>query len=70
MKPVEDVAAEPTQPARRRHRSQVAPAAAQPRASGETAPAGSDIIKPPRLLIDPAEPVTPRTRVAEQPVER
>ena len=60
MKPVEDVAAEPTQSG--------APATAQPRAS-ENAPAGSDIIKP-VPTIDPAKPITPRMRVAEQPVKR
>jgi hypothetical protein len=43
-------------------------ATAQPRAS-ENPPAGSDIIKP-APTIDPAKPITPRLRVAEQPVKR
>ena len=53
-------------PARRQQ--EVAPATAQPRAS-ENAPAGSDIIKP-APTIDPAKPITPRLRAAEQPVKR
>src|SRR6476659_7914383 len=48
--------------------AEVAPATAQPRAS-ENAPAGSDIIKP-APTIDPAKPITPRLRAAEQPVKR
>jgi hypothetical protein len=48
--------------------AEVAPAAAQPRAS-ENAPAGSDIIKP-APTIDPAKPITPRLRAADQPVKR
>ena len=47
---------------------EVAPATAQPRAS-ENPPAGSDIIKP-APTIDPAKPITPRMRAAEQPVKR
>ncbi|MEA2971260.1 MAG: hypothetical protein QOE78_4521 [Alphaproteobacteria bacterium] len=43
-------------------------ATAQPRAS-ENPPAGSDIIKP-APTIDPAKPITPRLRAAEQPVKR
>jgi hypothetical protein len=42
--------------------------AAMPDAS-ENAPAGSDIIKP-APTIDPAKPITPRLRAAEQPVKR
>ena len=68
MKPVEDVAAEPTQSGAPATPAQVAPATAQPRAS-ENAPAGSDIIKP-APTIDPAKPITPRLRAAEQPVKR
>ncbi len=41
---------------------------AQPRAS-ENPPAGSDIIKP-APTIDPAKPITPRLRAADQPVKR
>jgi L,D-transpeptidase catalytic domain len=48
--------------------AEVAPATAQPGAS-ENAPAGSDIIKP-APTIDPAKPITPRLRAAEQPVKR
>jgi hypothetical protein len=48
--------------------AEVAPATAQPGAS-EDAPAGSDIIKP-APTIDPAKPITPRLRAAEQPVKR
>jgi hypothetical protein len=68
MKPVEDVAAEPTQSGAPATPAQVAPATAQPRAS-ENAPAGGDIIKP-APTIDPAKPITPRLRAAEQPVKR
>jgi len=48
--------------------AEVAPATAQPGAS-EDAPAGSDIIKP-APTIDPAKPITPCLRAAEQPVKR
>ena len=61
MKPTEDVAAEPTQ-------SSAPPVNAEPRAS-ENPPAGSDIVKP-APTIDPAKPITPRLRAAEQPVKR
>jgi hypothetical protein len=37
--------------------------------ASENAPAGSDIIKP-APTIDPAKPITPRLRAAEQPVKR
>jgi hypothetical protein len=47
--------------------AEVAPANAQ-RAS-QNAPAGSDIVKP-APTIDPAKPITPRLRAAEQPVKR
>jgi hypothetical protein len=65
IKPVEDVAEQSGAPATA---AEVAPATAQPRAS-ENAPAGSDIIKP-APTIDPAKPITPRLRAAEQPVKR
>ena len=68
MKPVEDVAAEPTQSSAPATPAEVAPATAQPRGS-ENVPADSDIIKP-APTIDPAKPITPRLRAAEQPVKR
>jgi L,D-transpeptidase catalytic domain len=48
--------------------AEVAPATAQPGAS-DSVPAGSDIIRP-APTIDPAKPITPRLRAAEQPVKR
>ena len=63
-----EVAAEPMQSGAPAAPAEVAPATAQPRAS-ENAPASSDIIKP-VPTIDPAKPITPRMRVAEQPVKR
>jgi hypothetical protein len=68
MKPVLDVAAEPTQTGAPATPAEVAPATGQPRAS-ENAPAGRDIIKP-APAIDPAKPITPRLRAVEQPVKR
>jgi hypothetical protein len=48
--------------------AEVGPVAAEPRPS-ETAPAGSDIVKP-APTIDPAKPIAPRMRSADQPVKR
>jgi L,D-transpeptidase-like protein len=48
--------------------AEVAPATPQPRAT-ENAAAGRDIVKP-APTIDPAKPITPRLRAAEQPVKR
>jgi L,D-transpeptidase catalytic domain len=63
-----EVAAEPMQSGAPAAPAEVAPATAQPRAI-ENAPAGSDIVKP-APTIDPAKPITPRLRAADQPVKR